>query len=153
MIWLKFKKLEDKIANDQLTEQDSRNYLIATLAYGFIAHMFSLSKMGFNHLAYIPPAISIVLCFIGIPILYKINQKYDNKDFVKRFLAVAWVTRMNLLIITAALSIIALQVFDFKSNNDDPAKTISIMSFSIVLNILFYVLSILSFKRLSKHHS
>ena len=142
MIWFKIKDLEQKISTHQLSEKDGFNYLFASTIYGFIYMLYAAMSM-YSYLTLIDTVIAIIIFF---PIIYKINGGIDNKDFIKRFIAISWVVRMKLLIYTIIFMFLYLNFIDL--TNPSEAQQIALSLFSVAINILFYVMIINSFKSL-----
>ena len=145
MIWFRINDLEKKISMNQFSDKEGFDYLFATTIFGFI-HMFYISMSGYSNLSWINFILAILITIIGLPMTFKTNSIIDNKDFFKRFIAITWVVRMKLLIYTLIFMVIFINLFDLKTQSLE--KDITLCSFSIAINIFFYVLVIKSFKRL-----
>jgi len=145
MIWFNINDLEQQISTNRLSEKNGFNYLLASTIYGFI-YMLYATMSTFTYLTLIDTGIAIVITIIFFPIIYKINASIDNKDFIKRFIAIGWVVRMKLLIYTLVFMFLYFNFFDPSSPSITQNVILSV--FSIAMNLLFYVLIINSFKRL-----
>jgi len=145
MIWFTINDLEQKISSNQLSEKDGFNYLLASTIYGFI-YMLYATMSTFTYLTLIDTGIAIVITLIYFPIIYKINASIDNKDFIKRFIAIGWIVRMKLLIYTLIFMFLFFHFFD--SSSPSLTQNVILSVFSITMNLLFYMLIINSFKRL-----
>jgi len=147
MIWFDSRKLELQIAQNRLTEKDSFTYLLATAIYGYIIALYSsLTHYSTTHLIIVLAHVAITL--VGLPMVFKINCDLDNKDFLKRYLAITWVIRMKLLIWFIFSSLIYYNIEGVKTNK--PAQITFIISNSVLTSLLYYALSIRSFKKIKK---
>lgn len=145
MIWFKLKELEKQISTNQFSDKDSFNYFLATTIYGFIYTSYSSISSG-SQLLWISLIATITITTIGLPIAYKINSEIDDKDFLKRFIAITWVVRMKLLIFTLFILFIYFNLFDLRNNS--LAQSIFLFVCTLIINLLYYYLTIKSFKRL-----
>jgi hypothetical protein len=145
MIWFKLKELEKQISINQFSDKDGFNYFFATTIYGFIYTSYS-SISGGSQLLWISLIATIIITTIGLPMTYKINSEIDDKDFLKRFIAITWVVRMRLLILTLLFMFIYLNLFNVRDNS--LGQSIFLFVFTLVINFFYYYLTIKSFKRL-----
>jgi uncharacterized membrane protein len=147
MIWLNSKKLEKQITSNELTEKDSFYYLLATVLYNFAFYFYSKAVSHFTILTVINFIVSILGAIIVIPMIYKINREYDDKDFIKRFFAITWIVRIKLTIIMIVYTLIYMTIFKNMQN----ARKVQIVV-NIIMNLFLiainYLLTIQSFKRL-----
>jgi hypothetical protein len=148
MIWLNLKKLERKISNNELTEKDGYNYFFATMLLGFLMIFIKAVGSGFNENKYLELAAAL-FPIIAIPILYKINKRKDEKNFIKRFFAVYWVIRVWMYLIGVG-SIIPLQLLIISYNKEIQEAIIEYFrnSFFIFGNLVACIVAINSFMRL-----
>lgn len=144
MIWFNIKNLEDKISSNKLSEKDGYNYLLASSIYGII-YMLYVSIVGFNYLSFLGAGAGIFMAVIFLPILFKINSSIDNKDFIKRYIAIGWVVRMKIMLYNVIFMLLFLNIFDLTTPS--LAKDMTLFLFSIGISALSYVLITNSFKR------
>lgn len=144
MIWINIKKLENKISKNELTDKDSYKYLLATLILSIISILVPTIN-GWNYASLIHVFLSVIITVFGLQRLYKLNEKADNKDFLKRLISITWVVRVRLTIYYLVFTFIYIQFF---SLSDDKTRGLAIIIFSFILKVLFYYFSINSFKRL-----
>lgn len=144
MIWFDIKILEDKISSNKLSERDGYNYLLASSIYGII-YMLYVSIAGFNYFSFLSAGAGILMAVIFFPILFRINSSIDDKDFIKRFIAIGWVVRMKIMIYNVIFMLLFLNIFDLTAPS--LIKDMTLFLFSIGISALSYVLIINSFKR------
>jgi hypothetical protein len=146
MIWLDSKQLERKISENKLSEKDTFHYMLATMIYGFLYTLLIPIK-NYDDYVLINFCTSILITLIGLSQTFKINQKKDDKDFVKRFVAITWVVTVKIFIAYIGFGVFIVLFMDLES----PSTAIGIMScaFSIITHVLFYILTVNSFKRLN----
>jgi hypothetical protein len=145
MIWFKIKNLEHQISIGQLSEKNTLHYLLATIVYGLIYNLYSVI-CGYSYFTLAETLLAIITAIIFLPILYKENQKIDNHNFIARFIAIGWVVKMKLLLYTLVFIFFYLNFFDLNSENK--SSYFILFAFSLFIQILFYVLSLKSFKRI-----
>ncbi|HET6557095.1 MAG TPA: hypothetical protein VFG54_07245 [Prolixibacteraceae bacterium] len=108
MVWFSFKKLEDKISRDLLTESDGYKYFMATAIYIAVQDMYN-SQIGFSASYLVHSIISLAFVIATVMVMYEINQSIDGKDFLKRFISVMWMVKLRVL----PLYFISLWLFKF----------------------------------------
>ena len=122
-------------------------YLLATFIYGYTMQLYA-SYREYRTGEMIVFLAYVTITLIGLPMVYRINSQLDNKDFLKRYLAVTWVVRMKLIIVYVPVSLVYQAANGFRSSvNLDRTFTIGI---SILMSILYYYLSVRAFKRLTR---
>jgi hypothetical protein len=145
MIWFQSRKLELKISKNLLSENDGYLYLLATCIYGYILALYS-SRVPYTYIHLIIVLAHIVITIIALPIIFKINSNLDDKDFLKRFLAITWIIRIKLLIWFVVSTLVYYNIVGM--NISRTAQIIYVISNSVLSSLLYYVLTIRSFKRL-----
>jgi len=145
MIWFQSRKLELQISKIQLTEKDGYIYLLATAIYGYIIALYSsMTHYSYVHLIIVLAHIGITL--VGLPMVFKINRNLDNKDFLKRYLAITWVIRMKLLLWFIVSTLIYYNIAGMKISKSTQISFV--ITNSVLISLLYYASSIRSFKRL-----
>jgi uncharacterized membrane protein len=142
MIWINIKELESKISRNELTEKDSFNYLLATLILSIVSILLPTIN-GLNYESLIHVLLSVIITVLCLCRIYRLNEKADNKDFLKRLISINWVVRVRLTIYYLIFTFIYIQFFSLSDS-----RGLALVIFSFLLNVLFYYFSIQSFKRL-----
>lgn len=155
MIWYDISELENKISENQLSEKDWFNYV---LAY-FIMTSISMSITSNHENVWIKLLNSTLLVMItiwGLKSAYEANNEVDGKDFIKRFFAINWVIgiRMLLFLLGAALVILFLSKVLPSANatnhsDNSVFKDLFITGFMALFELTFYSLVIKSIRRLN----
>lgn len=96
MIWFSFKKLEEKISRDLLSESDGYKYFVATAIYVALQDLYN-SQIGFSASYLVHSVISLAFVIATVMVMYEINQSIDEKDFLKRFISVMWMVKLRVL--------------------------------------------------------
>jgi hypothetical protein len=91
----------------------------------------------------------ILITIGGLPIVYRINCNLDNKDFLKRYLAISWIIRIKLLIWFIVSTLVYYNIVGMHISRT--AQIVYVISNGILTSSLYYVLIIRSFKRLKIH--
>lgn len=145
MIWLNAKKLEEKIINDDLSEKESMQYYLAILIYGSLT-FYSAFILDQDITRFFSTIISIIITIIGFKITYRVNESIDNKDFLKRFVALSWISYVKITIIS--FGFMAIQMLLFNMREPGTLEKFSNTFFSIFVNYLFFHLIYSSFDRI-----
>jgi hypothetical protein len=154
MIWFDIKKLEQKISNNELTEKEGFNYLLAYSIITVFALSFASNKTN-GWMMFSEFAISVLITIWGLRTTYEVNNEIDGKDFFKRFFAINWVIGMRILVILIPLAFLFGLFFGFFAvanniNLHEPNPQLSIVSltFKAMFTLICYLLIINSFRRL-----
>jgi len=157
MIWLKLKKLETKLINNEISEKTSFQYLLAYLI--FLAVAMSLpNEEKFSDWGWEAGDVllGLVITIVGTYSVFSINQKGDNRDFIKRYLSLSFVNGLRLVLLALLLElfykvvmfVIPLEQWHFF--NDLLSGDLPALLYSIVLSLAFYWLLIRSFLRVNE---
>ncbi len=154
MIWFDIKELENKISNNELTEREGFNYLLAYSILSVITLIFAANKTtGWMMLS--ECAISVLITIWGLKTIYEVNNEIDGKDFLKRFFAINWVIGMRILVVLIPLAFVVgifYGVFAVANHIDihepNPQWVIMGLTFKTVFTLVCYILIINSFRRL-----
>lgn len=156
MIWLNLTALERKLANFMLSAQTAYSYLLTFLIILIIIFYLprdSSFPFGWWDLAEL--LLVLLLSIIGLKKVFSTNQKGDNREFLKRFISLSFVTGLRLLIAVMVIwlaykiimFIIPLDYFvPVERATNHPA--IQMIVFPAVVGIFFYLL-IKSFRRIN----
>ncbi len=153
MIWFRLHKLERKLAKRELSEHNAFRYLITYLivfvTLAAIPEITPYPSWNWDISHYI---ISLLITIGATYTAFRINEKGDNRDFLKRFISLAFVIGiwiiLGVLLIRLAykilLFVIPLDLFNTISNivSNDLFQWLS----SIAGIIIFYLLLLKSFK-------
>lgn len=101
MIFIKIRALEAKIINQELSEKDFFNYFIM---YSLLAILFCMPDLNTdennkttNIFYWIESSIDIFTILLTLILTFKVNQRGDDIDFVKRYVAISFVNTVRLL--------------------------------------------------------
>jgi hypothetical protein len=154
MIWFDIKKIEDKISNDELSDKDGFNYVMAFFILTTVALCFVTNNTN-GWIKFSTCIVSIIINVWGLNAIYQANTEIDGKDFFKRFFAINWVIGMRLIVITLIFAVIIGIVIGIVSvkneinlKDPNPLKDILGLIFMAMFNLICYLLIINSFRRL-----
>lgn len=154
MIWFNIKKLEEDISNDQLSEKDGFNYVLAYFILSAISFVGGYNDMS-GPIRLLGAAIFVLITIWALNAIYKINLEIDGKDFFKRFFAINWVIGMRVLVATLILFVIGWIVIAILSENSDklslesnPMVGFVQIIFASLFSIIIYLLIMNSFRKL-----
>src|SRR5659263_14252 len=105
MIWFNIKNLESKISNNELSDKDGFNYLLANAIVTVISISISTVHEHDRWIKLVGMIIAVMITIWGIKAAYNANNDNDGKDFLKRFLAISWVVSMRILVAFFLLAI------------------------------------------------
>lgn len=154
MIWYNISELESKISDNELTDKDGLNYVLAH----FILSALTVGINTQNEIVWIPFLNSLIMVAItiwGLNKVYKANNEIDRKDFFKRFFAINWVIGMRLLsiLLVFVFCVEIVKVLLLNSGyhvymENTTIKHLIQTGFMSMFGLMYYLLVINSFRRL-----
>ena len=157
MTWYNIRKLERRLAADEINEKESYHYLSAFLIFLAVIIFFPESPTSYTGFYWDLAEFLIFLIFLILALRnsYLINTKGHNTDFVKRFISLVLVHGFRLLIWVGVFGlfykiimfIIPLQIFNFINDLLLPDWT-ELIIFSAIF-LLYYIFIMRSFKRIN----
>jgi hypothetical protein len=154
MIWFDIKKLEDKISNDELSDKDGFNYVMASLILTSIVLSVATNNAN-GWIKLLSCFVSVVINIWGFKAIYQANIDNDGKDFFKRFFAISWVIGMRLLVIGIIIGVligVIIGIISAKSGDNSmiygPLKDFSGLIVTSLFTVICYLLMINSFRKL-----
>lgn len=156
MIWFKLKKLETKLAHSEVSEDTALQYLLSFLVLFAIIFTLPNSDRYSGYSWEISEFIlDLLITVVGARTVFSINQKGDNREFLKRFLSLSFVNGARLLIVLMPLWLVyKIIMYVIPQNlflflNDLFSGDTAGLLFSLALSLIFYLLLIRSFKRVN----
>jgi hypothetical protein len=154
MIWFNLKELENKISNDELSDRDGFNYLLAFFILSTIGYSLGSGNSS-GWVKFIGLIISILINIWGLKTIYAANKEVDGKDFFKRFFAFYWVIGFRLFVIILPIAMIIgvlIGIFSVKSAPDfsgnNPIIDLIILIFVSMFSVICYLLMINSVQKI-----
>jgi hypothetical protein len=154
MIWFDIKQLESKISNNELTDRDGFNYVLAYFILSIIVYSLITNDSN-GWVKFLECIISVLINIWGLKAIYEANEKIDGKDFFKRFFSIFWVIGFRLFVITMVITVIlgvVIGILSVKSGislkDPNPIKDIILLVFMSMFLLINYLLIINSFRRL-----
>jgi len=155
MIWFNLKNLESKISNNELSDKDGFNYLLANAIVTTLAVSVTTAKDSATWIVITGLIIALLITIWGIKAAFIANNSIDGKDFLKRYLAISWVICMRIFVVILVLALILgivigiLTVMNGEDNyTNNPIKDVITMISTAMVSFICYLLIVNSFKRL-----
>jgi hypothetical protein len=154
MIWFNIKELENKISNNDLSDQDGFNYLLAFFILSSIGYSFSSGNSN-GWITFFGCVLSVLINVWGLRSVYAANKDIDGKDFFKRFFAIYWVIGFRLFLATilvgGVLGVLA-GILSAKNGiqhmDKNPIMDIIFLIFVSMFSVICYLLMIQSIQRI-----
>jgi hypothetical protein len=155
MIWFNIKELERKIVDNEFTDQEGFKYF---LAYSILGLMVTYGSTSENLITFIEFLVGLAITIWGSYSIFKANSSGDGQDFFKRYFALSWVIGFRVLIIFITIvlplaiiySVISYQSSDlYNSDSTTLMEDVIFMVIYLLSSLVYYVLLINSFKRVS----
>ncbi len=105
-MWYNTKKLEKKLINNGLPEKMGYFFLVIFLSAITLISLFSESSTGNEKIAFAGVFISLGISIWGILKAFEINRSAGNKDFLKRFLYLSFLSGVRLIAYLLVFSIV-----------------------------------------------
>lgn len=154
MILFNINRLEKKISENDITEKEGFRYFISlaivTTLYMVLFYVATKSKTKPSNPEYIIYQLFHLAIIIAAAIYaFKINTKIDNKHFFSRFYSLSFVIFLRLLFYIFTIGIIAI-LFINPYGFLKPFLVLVIRYIVLIVTIIFNLLLIASFRRISK---
>ena len=156
MILFSSRKLEAKLAKNELSEWQKAWYLILpSLFFGPLSYLrprFGASPTTMDSISlWVSGVLIVIVTYIGLRKIYKINAGIDGKDFITRctILGLPVGIRFFLISILTMVFIIIILGIIFYSDRDviRPYYSPIIYTFLVILTVFLYASLVKSFKR------
>ncbi|QED37590.1 hypothetical protein FK178_07555 [Antarcticibacterium arcticum] len=157
MIWFSLKKLEKRLAKRELSEHHAFRYLVFYLvifiSVGALPEIAPYPGWNWDISRYV---ITLVIALSATYTAFRINEKGDNRDFLKRYISIAFVTGiwvfMGVLLLRLIYKIIMFVIpLDLYKAINPVIGTNLFLWISFVAGVLvFYMLLLRSFKHIQK---
>ncbi|WP_037320751.1 hypothetical protein [Salegentibacter sp. Hel_I_6] len=158
MIWLNIKKLELKLLKNELTEHGAYQYLLTILIFITLATQlpgsFDFSSDLWRLLDF---TLDVLITIGGTYILFAINSKGDNQDFLKRYFSLAFVHALRLAILLVILKLIykiimfVVPIDLWRIVNEFATGDVAEIIYNLIISLIFYFLLRGSFKRVNEN--
>tara|TARA_B100002049_G_scaffold229843_1_gene206008 strand:+ start:169 stop:681 length:513 start_codon:yes stop_codon:yes gene_type:complete len=155
MIWLNLKKLERLLIQNKITESISYQYLLVFLVMLTLASTFP-EKDDFSHygwkVAFL--ILELLITIVGTYLVFQVNEKGDNRDFLKRYFSLSFVNGLRLVLLAVFIRLVFKVIMfviplDLWNTINDFFMDSGEFFFDIILSIVFYVLLLASFKKVN----
>ena len=156
MIWFNLKKLEDKLANNEVPEKAGYEYLLAWIVFFAIGYSLP-DNSSYSHKAWdiCEGILKLAMKILMIIMVFRINRNGTNQDFLKRFLSLSFVILLRIAVLFVLLfgffrtlmQVISQDAYEFLSRifNTDLSDFI----ISILMTLIYFFLVIRSFRKVN----
>lgn len=157
MIWFDIKNLEEKLIENEISERTGYHYLLAFLIIITLA-ISGEEPADFTSqtLRFLDIIIGLIITIWGTGKLFEINNKGNNRDFLKRYFSLCFVHTSRIVIVVFLITLLynlvaEFMLVDYSKYLDNLLKNdISELVFNILFQIVFYFLVIRSFKKVNR---
>lgn len=154
MIWFDIKQLEKNLKADAVSERETFTYLLVLLLISTISSYVNEPEVPLQLINWIELALDVVLTVLTLKTTYDINTKGDNRDYVKRFMALALVMMIRLIVFAVPVALVGLAIIKILENT----KLVTVSSLDNLfdlamifgLGVAYYLMLTQSFKRINK---
>ncbi len=153
MIWFDIGELELRLKNGDLSDKDSFYYLLANLVLFSIVPYIESNDYTNKWLIALEIAVLIAMTVIGTKRTFDINSAGDNKDYLKRFLSLSFVTGIRLLVLVCIAAIpvgTIVYLLDKSIRAIENIDNLFDIAVTVVANLVYYFMLTKSFKRVSQ---
>jgi len=153
MIWFDIKKLEKELIDENLSDKEGFNYLLANMILFSVAPYIAVDRYENSWLTFVEVVITIFITVIMLRTTYDINLKgSENKDYFKRFLGLSFVSGVRLVVyvVVAAIPVgIFMALAGKLVTVDRGTKDILMLAMQIAIAIVYYFMLTNSFRRVN----
>ena len=150
MNWINLSDAENKLKNDEFSDNEALKYLIAIVILGSLVGFGVIER---NILSFISVVLHIIISIWGILKVFKINELGDRKDFFKRYIVISWIIGFRLFLISLFVLIPFGILFKIFADNlmlwNFSIKEIFNLVFGVIFSIIYYSYFAKSIKRIS----
>ena len=153
MIWFDIKQLEKELAEGNLSDKEGYNYLLTTFILFTFPIYLTGEKFENQWFTFIQFVIDILFTIIFIRKTFEINTNGDNKDYLKRFLGLSFVTCIRLIVyilIAAIPAGIIIYIVEKSGPIEKNNKDLLMFLINFPFGIVFYYMLINSFRRVNQ---
>lgn len=155
MIWFNIKELERKLASNDSSDKMAYQYFLAFLIVTMALTFFPKAAAGDSAISIVALLVNLVVIIWGISKTMEINMNGGDKDYLKRFLSLSFVTGARMIVYVIVISVI-LKTSGSLAEQFFPAFTEGVLfgsSAKLILSIVasfgFFSMLINSFKRVN----
>jgi hypothetical protein len=152
MIWFDIKKIEKNLVDGNVSDKESMNYLLVILIFSAVGHFISANNFENKWLMLIEVIVFISILVILLRTAFNINTNGDGKDFLKRYIALSLVVKIRLIVFTffaVPFVIFLVMIGKLSGIGKIISNDILTVSFSIIINIIYYFMLRNSFRRVN----
>ena len=150
MNWINLSDAENKLKNDEFSDNEALKYLIAFI---ILYTLIGFGVIESNFLGFISVVLQIIISIWVILKVFKINELGDRKDFFKRYIVISWIIGFRLFLISLFVLIPFGILFKIFADNlmlwNFSIKEIFNLVFGVIFSIIYYSYFAKSIKRIS----
>ncbi|MBN8649798.1 MAG: hypothetical protein J0L67_00110 [Cytophagales bacterium] len=153
MIWFDIKQLEKNLKTDAVSEKETFTYLFVLLLISTIFSYVNGQKTPLQLSNWIELTLDVVLTVLTLKTTYDINTKGDNRDYVKRFMALTTVIMIRLIVFAVPGALVGLTIIKILENTKlvtvSSLNNLFDLAMTFGLGVAYYFMLTQSFKRIN----
>lgn len=153
MIWFDVKQLEKNLKADIVSEKETFMYLFVLLLISTISEYVNDPETPSQLTTWIELTLDVVLTVLTLKITYDINTKGDNRDYVKRFIALTMVIMIRLIVFAVPVALVGLTIIKILENTKlvtvSSLDNLFDLAITFCLGVAYYFMLTQSFKRIN----
>lgn len=152
MIWFDIKELEKELATGEVSDREGYQYLLASMVAMTVTSYLGSGNYANKWLSLIEAVISLFITVALLKVTFDINNNGDNKDYLKRFVSLSFVSgiRLMVLVLIAAIPIGIIMYFVRMTFGDNQtSKDIFSVCLVTCFGIAYYFILTNSFRRVN----
>jgi hypothetical protein len=154
MIWFDVKQLEKNLKADIVSEKETFRYLFVLMLISTISSYVNNPEPPSSQLtSWIELILEVILTVLTLKITYDINTKGDNRDYVKRFMALTMVIMIRLIVFAVPVALVGLTLIKILENTKlvtvSSLDNLFDLAITFCLGVAYYFMLTQSFKRIN----
>lgn len=153
MIWFDIKQLEKNLKTDAVSEKETFRYLFVLMLISTISSYVNNPEPPSQLTSWIELILEVILTVLTLKITYDINAKGDNRDYVKRFMALTTVIMIRLIVFAVLVALVGLTIIKILENTKlvtvSSLNNLFDLAMTFGLGVAYYFMLTQSFKRIN----
>jgi|JI9StandDraft_2_1071091.scaffolds.fasta_scaffold88200_2 hypothetical protein len=153
MTWFDIKKLEKNLKTDAVSEKETFRYLFVLMLISTISSYVNNPETPSQLTSWIELTLDVVLTVLTLKTTYDINTKGDNRDYVKRFMALTIVIVIRLIVFAVPVALVGLTIIKILESTKlvtvSSLDNLFDLAMTFGLGIAYYFMLTQSFKRIN----
>ncbi|HEX6981737.1 MAG TPA: hypothetical protein VF181_03155 [Balneolaceae bacterium] len=155
MNWFNLRDLENRLSDNNVSDKEGFYYLMASfILFSLISYGSSSDYYNNDTFLFAEVALVLLITVVGLNLTFKVNQKGDGKDYLKRFLSLYFVIgiRLFVFIMLLAIPVAIFAVVFLEETSGRLIEDYLYISLSTIVGVIFYYLMVSSFKKVASYN-